>query len=148
MTTNSSDGNYRHTQPGTLIRRVTLGIAVALIAAGWFTGHLAPMLVSGTMLLIIAWLFHSLTIEITGGELIWFFGPGLIHKRVPLSDIVSAMPAKNGPSWGIHWSPRSGWLYNVSGFDAVLVTLRGEKKFMLGTDEPSALAEAIRSQVK
>jgi len=106
------------------------------------------MLVSGTLLLVIAWLFHSLTIEIAGGELSWAFGPGLIHKRVLLADIVFATPAKNGPSWGIHWSPRSGWLYNVSGYDAILVTLRSGKKFMLGTDEPSALAEAIRSQIK
>jgi hypothetical protein len=148
MTKNSLDGNYRHTQPGTLIRTVTLAITVALIVTGWFTGHPAIMLFPGAILLVITWLFHSLTIEIVGGELRWAFGPGLIHKRVPLSEIVSAMPAKNGPSWGIHWGPRSGWLYNVSGFDAVLVTLRNRKKFMLGTDEPSALAEAIRSQIK
>jgi hypothetical protein len=106
------------------------------------------MLVLVPIMLVIGWLFHSLTIEIAGDKLRWAFGPGLIRKCVSVSDIVSAEPAKNGPSWGIHWSPRSGWLYNVSGFDAVAVTLRDGKKFMLGTDEAAALAEAIRNHIK
>jgi len=82
-------------------------------------------------------------VEITDRELRWKFGPGLIRKSVPLAEIVSAQPARTGPSWGIHWSPRTGWLYNVSGFDAVAVTLRSGKKFALGTDEPQALAARL-----
>ncbi len=128
-----------------MILAVTLGLmalfavlALTLLKAMWI-----PLLI----LLATAWLFHSLTIEIADRELCWRFGPGLIHKSVPLNEIVSAEPVRTGPSWGIHWSPRTGWLYNVSGFDAVLVTLRGGKKLAVGTDEPEALSTAIRQQI-
>ena len=46
--------------------------------------------------------------------------------------------------WGIHLS-RFGWLYNVSGFDAVAITLVSGKRFALGTDEPQALLAALRN---
>ena len=44
--------------------------------------------------------------------------------------------------WGIHLTPY-GWLYNVSGLDAVAMTLRNGRKFALGTDDPQGLAAAI-----
>jgi len=100
------------------------------------------------LLALVAWLFHSLTIEITDRTLGWQFGPGWIRKSVPLAEIVYAAPVRTGPSWGIHWSPRLGWLYNVSGWDAVLVTLRSGKKFALGTDEPQILAARLAEAIQ
>jgi hypothetical protein len=146
MTTNSSAGSYRHTQPGTMILTVTLGLAAvfAVAAALW----LKPLCISVAVLLLAAWLFSSLTIEITGRELRWRFGPGLIHKSVPLAEIVSVEVVRTGPSWGIHLCSRLGWLYNVSGYDAVLVTLRGGKRFALGTDEPQILAARLEAAVR
>ena len=143
MTSNTFVGSYKHTQRGTLILAVTLGLAALFIALGLDTANGKPLWMSVPVLLVCAWLFNSLTIEITGYELRWRFGPGLISKRVPLAEIVSAAPVRTGPSWGIHWSPRTGWLYNVSGFDAVSVTLRSGKRFTLGTDEPQALAARL-----
>lgn len=146
MTSHSSVGGYQHTQPGTLIVTVMLGMTALFAGLWFFTGK--PFWVSGPVLLACAWLFSSLTIEITDHELRWRFGPGLIQKSVPLAEIVAAEPVRTGPSWGIHWSPGKGWLYNVSGFNAVAVTLRSGKKFALGTDEPQVLnkqlAEVIR----
>jgi hypothetical protein len=49
--------------------------------------------------------------------------------------------------WGIHWS-RFGWLYNVSGYGAVAVTLRNGKRFALGSDEPQTLSSLIRETLK
>ncbi len=43
---------------------------------------------------------------------------------------------------GIHLTPE-GWLYNVSGFRAVAVRLKSGKRFLLGTDEPERLCQAI-----
>jgi hypothetical protein len=40
-----------------------------------------------------------------------------------------------------------GWLYNVSGFDAVAITLRDGRKFALGTDDPHGLTTAIRTWI-
>ena len=146
MASNTFADGYRHTQRGTLILAVTLGMAALFIGLG-FTA-LKPLWVSVPVLVTCAWLFHSLTIEITGRELRWRFGPGLIRKSVPLAEIVSAEPVRTGPSWGIHWSPRTGWLYKVSGFDAVAVRLLGGKKFSLGTDEPQALAARLAEVIQ
>jgi hypothetical protein len=145
MTSNTFGGSYQHTQRGTLIIAVTLGLAALFIVLGLTLQK--PFWFSVPILLVCAWLFHSLTIEITNRELRWRFGPGLIRKSLPLNEIVSATPMRIGPSWGIHWDPRTGWLYNVSGFDAVLVTLRDGKKLALGTDEPEALSAAIHQQI-
>jgi hypothetical protein len=43
---------------------------------------------------------------------------------------------------GIHHTPY-GWLYNVSGFDVVAITLRDGRKFAVGTDDPHGLITAI-----
>jgi len=43
---------------------------------------------------------------------------------------------------GIHLTPY-GWLYNISGFDTVQITMSGGKSFKIGTDEPVGLEKAI-----
>ncbi len=137
---------YQHTQKGTAIV-----VAMMVMAGTFFILGIClfkQFFISVPILLVIAWLFHSLTIEIAEGELRWRFGPGFIRHRVPLAEIADAVPARNRFSWGIHWQPGTGWLYNVSGFDAIIVTRRDGKKFMLGTDEPAALAAAIRSHIR
>jgi len=100
------------------------------------------------VLVLCAWLFSSLTIQITADELQWRFGLGIIRNHVALKEIASAEAVRNRPSWGIHWSPRTGWLYNVSGFDAVLVTLKSGKRFTLGTDEPQVLAARLADVIR
>ena len=37
-----------------------------------------------------------------------------------------------------------GWMYNVSGLDAVEIELKGGGRFRIGTDEPDELVRAIR----
>ena len=148
MTANTFADSYYHTQRGTLILVATLGMAALFIGLGLADTGAKPLWVSVPILVVCAWLFRSLTIEITERELRWRFGPGLIRKSVPLAEIVSAEPARTGPSWGIHWSPRLGWLYNVSGFDAVAVTLRTGKRFALGTDAPQILAARLAEVIR
>ncbi len=146
MTSNTFGGSYKHTQRGTVILIVLLGVAALFIILGLTL--LKSFSFSAPILLACAWLFHSLTIEITDCELRWRFGPGLIRNCVPLTEIVSVGPVRTGLSWGIHWSPRTGWLYNVSGFGAVAVTLRSGKRFTLGTDEPQALAARLAEVIQ
>ena len=148
MTSNTFGGDYKHTQRGTLILVVLLGLAALFIGLGLANAGVKLLWISPPILLASAWLFHSLTIEIADRELRWRFGPGLIRKNVPLNEIISAAPVRTGPSWGIHWSPRTGWLYNVSGFDAVAVTLRSGKRFTLGTDEPQVLAARLAEVIQ
>lgn len=71
---------------------------------------------------------------------------GVIRKRVPLGMITSAEPVRTNilESWGIHLS-RFGWLYNISGYDAVAIRMKNGQHFALGTDESQALSDAIRA---
>ncbi|HEU0208271.1 MAG TPA: hypothetical protein VFQ78_04755 [Candidatus Udaeobacter sp.] len=48
--------------------------------------------------------------------------------------------------WGVHLSPY-GWLYSISGFDEVAITLRDGQKFALGTDDPQGLVRAVRRSI-
>jgi hypothetical protein len=40
-----------------------------------------------------------------------------------------------------------GWLYNVAGRGAVEITLKGGRRFRIGTDEPERLCYAIQQAV-
>ena len=136
---------YEHTQRATVLLVSLLAAAVILIALGRLVEKAdeAFYAVIG-ILAICGFLFSSLTIQITDRALRWQFGPGLIRKEVPLREIerveVTASTFLQG--WGIHYTSR-GWLYNVSGFQAVAVRLKSGKEFLLGTDEPQQLCAAI-----
>lgn len=134
---------YQHTQPGTVIV-TTLSVVCILFAIGAIFLH--PLVFSMLLMGIAAWLFRSLTIEISDTEFVWYFGSGWPRKSVPLSEIVSAEPIRSGfwNGWGIHYTSR-GWLYNVSGHGAVAIQLRNGKRFCLGTDEPEELARQLKS---
>jgi len=149
MTANTFGIGYKHTQRGTLIVTVTLGIAALFLGLGFAFATIKALWLSVPILCVCAWLFSSLTIEIGERELRWRFGPGLIRKRVLLTEIVAAEPIKTNflAGWGIHWT-RYGWLYNVSGFDAVVVTLRSGKCFALGTDESQALVARLTEVIQ
>lgn len=133
---------YKHTQRGKLII-VAMAAGAAAMAIGALT--MRPLIVGVPILLFAGWLFHSLTIEIDDDELRWSFGPGWIRKSVPLTEVSSATPVRTNTleGWGIHYS-RFGWLYNVSGFDAVAIQLKNGRKFALGTDEPGELAARLK----
>lgn len=123
---------------------VLVGAAICLFLQALIPAPRVVLLVAAGGLGLCAFLFSSLTIQISDRALRWHFGPGLIHKEVLLSEIQEAEPARINfmYGWGIHLTPR-GWLYNVSGFRAVAVRLKGGKRFLLGTDEPERLCEAI-----
>jgi hypothetical protein len=137
---------YEHTQIGHVI--IWSLLAIILIAAGGLTGHHAPPVVVSIILLVCLVLFYKLKITIEDGTLCACFGPGIIRKRVPLAEIVECEPIRIRwwYGWGIHLTPR-GWLYNVSGFDAVAITLRNGGKFALGTDDPNGLTAALREAI-
>jgi len=136
---------YRHTQVGTLILFfVGLGALMVLwlaIAQGW--NPIGAAVLGG--LVLAAGLFYSMTVRIQGATLEWRFGPGLIRKRAALAEIRDVRVVRNPwyYGWGIHWTPQ-GWVFNVSGFGAVAITLASGKRYRLGSDEPQELAEAIR----
>ena len=139
--------HYEHTQPGTLMIAVLVigAIVCAAIAYGesgasrWVAGALAAGMI------VLAWLFSSLTVIVDANEVRWYFGPGAWDYRVARSDIVSARPVRN--SWvngfGVRMAPGFR-LYNVSGLDAVELKLKDGNIRRIGTDDPAGLAAALQ----
>jgi len=138
--------SYEHTQIGYVI--IWSLLAIILIASGALIGHHAPPVIISIILLACLVLFYRLKITIEDETLCASFGLGIIRKKVRLGEIVECEPIRIHwwYGWGIHLTPY-GWLYNVSGFDAVAITLRDGRKFALGTDDPQGLTDAIRPYI-
>ena len=140
---------YEHTQPGYVARAfMGTGLGVSLyflIAQGFNWPAFVVAVVLGTCLV----LFWSLTVKVTAREVVLAFGPGIIRKRFPLSEIESVKVVRNRwyYGWGVRLTPH-GWLHNVSGLDAVELELRSDKKVRIGTDDPQGLADAIRQALR
>ena len=143
---------YEHTQIGYLIIFVlfaaTVFVAITGIAAPSDRGVLVTDGIIELILLICAIVFSRLTIKIDEETLLACFGIGLICKKVPLSEIVrcESIRIRWWYGWGIHLTPY-GWLYNVFGLDAVVITLRDGRKFALGTDDPKGFTSAVRRSI-
>ena len=137
---------YKHTQIG----YVTGGAAAAALPLIYYAFRAEHDALGGygwAMLGGVAGLgvlFSTLTVVVDEEELRFYFGPGFWTRRIPLDAIEAAEPVRNSVwhGWGIRYTTR-GWLYNVSGLDAVELTVRGEGRLRIGTDEPERLAQAL-----
>jgi len=136
---------YSHTQVGYLTL-IALGTSVAvvvgmIIVSGINPVALAVLAVLGVCLV----LFPTLTVAVSDDRVEFWFGPGLIRRRIRASDIRSCRVVRNRWywGWGIRLLPR-GLLYNVSGLDAVELAMRDGRVVRIGTDAPLDLAKAIQ----
>ena len=123
-----------------LLGGTVVGVLVAAYHTGWHPLALAVLALPALVLL----LFHSLTVEVTDKTVHVYFGAGLASFDFALRDIESVAAVRNSwyYGWGIRITPH-GWLYNVSGRDAVELRLRSGKRVRIGTDEPHRLVAAI-----
>ncbi|HWC60718.1 MAG TPA: hypothetical protein VHC44_13560 [Verrucomicrobiae bacterium] len=135
---------YQHTQPA---HAIVAGLTMVAVVYGIIGVFIHGAIVATIALFIVAYFFRSMTVEISDTELTWYFGSGFPRKRVPMSEVISAEAVRTSfwNGWGIHYT-RRGWLYNVSGYGAVCVTLRNGKRFCLGSDEPEVLARELGKQ--
>ena len=140
---------YRHTQIGwTTLIALCIGLALMLFVFGSMTRLSIPPM--GFVALIAFFtaliaVFSSLTTEVDDDEFSAKFGVfGWPGKSAELTDIAGVVPTRLSPTsgWGIRITTR-GWLFNVSGRGAVIVGLVSGKQFLIGTDEPEKLADAI-----
>jgi hypothetical protein len=134
---------YRHTQIGWLIL-ATVGLPALLLLFSGAVLHGAWIPFSILFLVLV--LFCVLTVEVNDCEVIVSFGPGLIRRRIRLEEIDACVPVSN--RWWFGWGLRiipGGVMFNVSGLDAVDLTLKNGTHFRIGTDEPERLLEAIEN---
>jgi len=143
---------YRHRQLGWVIGAAT---AVALILATALVQSLTEQTIAGAGWMVYALyalivgafaLFGWLVVEVDAKAIDVRFGVGLIGRRFDIADVrrCERLRTRIWWGWGMHWTP-SGWLYNVSGRDAVRVEFISQRAVMIGTDEPDALVRAIEA---
>ena len=136
---------YRHTQVGTLTIGL-VGVASLIPIVMYYDGApLAIVLVFAGLLLLVAVMFGTLTVDVSRDYIRCMFGLGVIHRRIPTSKVVSVERVRNKwyYGWGIRYTP-TGWMWNTSGLEAVLLTYDNGKQFRIGTDEPDQLVRSIR----
>lgn len=142
---------YRHTQTG---YPMLAGLALGLWAQGgalmrdvrdhkkrlWM--YVPGMLGFAALMLALS----RLTVTVDGERVTVGFGGGLARRRFDLRTIDTASITRTSwlAGWGMRLTP-SGWLYNVSGRDAVQLRLSTGRRFTIGTDEPEALLAAIEA---
>ena len=138
---------YEHTQVGRTILFALGATALATAGVLLLVRDPAAWIICGVVLLVLvltAVICSSLTVTVNERELIVRFGPGPIRRRIARAEIAEAQAVRN-PWWygyGIHLTP-TGWLWNVSGPDAVELVLRDGRRFRIGTDDPQGLAAVL-----
>jgi len=142
---------YKHTQIGYLMIFTLIAIAalygVILTQAGMNPAVIAVM----AFVIVVIASFASLSVIIDKSHLRIKFGYGIFRKKILIKEITSAKAVRNHwyYGWGIRlWMWPYMWIYNVSGFDAVEITMKDGKKYRIGTDEPNVLERAIKRAIK
>ncbi len=140
---------YNHTQLGTVVLVCLLIPVLIIIVVSSLDQWLWVTRIVLVFLIACGVLFASLTVEVRRERIACWFGPGLIRKQWPVSEVRSIARVQNRwfYGWGIRRTP-TGWLYNVSGFDAVEIELASGASVRIGTDEPRELERAIRRAMK
>ena len=125
---------YRHTQIGWV--GISAGVLIFLL------GHDS---VAFVICLLIISSFATLTVTVDKEFLRISFGIGLFKMKFNLKEIKSYGKIRNKwwCGWGIHGWPKKGWLYNVSGLNAVELNMKNGMKYLIGTNEPEKLLGAI-----
>lgn len=151
---------YKHTQIGYLMLFSMLAI---LVFFSWLqmtaraelpsVDSGANFAMTGVMVFILFILvsFSTLTVVIDDQFLRIRFGWGIFRKKFSLSEIAEVKKVKNHwyYGWGIRfWFWPRRWIFNVSGFDAVQLTMKNGKVYCIGTDEPDKLESALRHATK
>ncbi len=146
---------YQHRQFGWLmLLGPCICILILVVLLPYASGHAAQILPRAILPVlvgvgvVVALLFGSLTISVTTQAVEWRFGIGLLRGHVDLSDIGAILPTRTSiaTGWGIRRT-RRGWLYNVSGLDALEIRQKSGKILFLGTDEPKTLQRALERAI-
>lgn len=146
-----SSATYRHTQRAPL-HLLLYAVSAAIFALGVFLADepAVPLIMSvvGVIMLVLAGSFHHLRVEDEGDELGIRFGPlPLFAKTIRYEDITAVEVGRTTwlDGWGIHISLRGGWVWNLWGFDCVVIRHGGTTR--VGTDDPEGLAKFLSQKI-
>ncbi len=143
---------YSHTQKAALCLLVYATAALLFIGA-WQTqdqlGLAIALAGAGTLTAVLALAFHHLTVVDVGEGLTFRFGPLPLFRRTIRYDDVESVEVGRTlllEGWGIHYSIRGGWVWNLWGRDCV-VHLKNGGLVRIGTDDAPNLACFLEGKV-
>lgn len=143
--------SYSHRQHGPLYL-LLLAAAAAMLAGAWFLRDVLPAAIGlvavAAVVAALALAFVHLTVRDEGEYLSVRFGPlPLFGTRIAYRDVIDAQPGRSTAldGWGVHWMPQRGWIFNLWGYDCVVVRMR-DGTVRIGSDDARGLAEFIRSR--
>ena len=148
----TADLGYSHTQKAPLCL-ILYGSALGCITLAWMVADTPGVFIAGGVGLLIALLapaFHHLTVEDQGDTLAIRFGPVPLFRRiVRYADIDEVEVGRTLllDGWGIHYSIRGGWVWNLWGWDCVVVHLTNGGVLRIGTDDASNLACFLEGKI-
>ena len=93
--------------------------------------------------------FCVLSTRVDESGLSWNFGLGFPSGFIAFDEIAGVELAKTKlwEGYGIHWTPRHGWLWNAAGRDAVRIRKRHGAVITIGCDDAAGLYDAICSRL-
>ncbi|MFO0810526.1 MAG: hypothetical protein U0746_18015 [Gemmataceae bacterium] len=150
--TDEFEASYRHTQTGPW-SGILLVFGAGLLGLAWFHRDetvVAVLLPSiGSIALVLAASFRHLTVNDEGDRLAIRFGPlPLFQKRIRYADMQAVEVGQTTwlDGWGIHMSMQGGWVWNIAGWDCVVVHHGGTT--LVGTDDAANLARFLAAKIE
>lgn len=142
---------YKNIQLGgflVLLLLVTIVLCVWLLEKGHMTKGLFTLI--SLSLFIPIFMLSTLTVTVVGAHVCWYFGPGFWKKMINLEQVNKTRVVRNKLWWGLGIRfYGGGWLYNISGLDAVELQLKDGSRIRIGSNEApelqSAIADAMRA---
>ncbi|PQO26464.1 hypothetical protein [Blastopirellula marina] len=144
--------SYRHKQYAPLCWLVAATSIPAFVAAWALRGDPVGFLViaaAGLLLLVLSASCWYLQIADDEDSLLVSFGPiPILRRRIRYDRIQAAHVSQTTvlDGWGIHWSMRGGWVWNIWGWDCVEIELE-KGKVIVGTDDAENLAAFVKSRI-
>ncbi len=138
-------GTYHHTQRAPL-GLVLFAIGALLLLNAWLARAETPIPLVlggvGLLMLLLSACFAHLTVSDEGPWLAVRFGPlPLFQTRLAYNEMQAIEKGRTTvlEGWGIHLSPRGGWVWNLGGFDCGVVR-RARGVIRIGSDDAANLA--------
>jgi hypothetical protein len=147
----TTDLGYSHRQKAPLCL-ILYGSALVCVALAWLVGDTPGIFIAGGVGLLVALLapaFHHLSVVDRGDVLAIRFGPvPLFRRTVRYADMEKVEVGRTLilEGWGIHYSIRGGWVWNLWGRDCVVVHLTNGGVLRIGTDDAKNLARFLENR--
>ena len=140
---------YKHTQIGWAILSIIIPVSVLVFLLISSYQNNAYLIIMSVFCLLCIVSFMTLTVKVDKEYIRFCFGIGIIRFKIGFDEIESCQQVKN--PWYYFWAIKkipNGWLFSVSGFDAVEITKKGGKIWRIGTNEPEKLHEFVQAKIE